>query len=103
MDKFQNNILKYIRDNRLIARGDSVIVGLSGGADSVCLFTVLHELKKLLGIRLKAVHVNHNLRGDEALRDERFCARLAADYGEEFACASVDVTAYAAQQGMTEE
>ena len=103
MDKFQNRIIKYIRDNGLLQRNDAVTVGLSGGADSVCLFTVLSELKRLLGIKLQAVHVNHNLRGDEALRDQEFCRRLAADYGEAFAAVSVDVTGYAAEKGMTEE
>lgn len=103
MDKFQNRIIKYIRDNGMIAKGDAVTVGLSGGADSVCLFTLLSELKRLLGISLQAVHVNHNLRGEEALRDQEFCRSLAAAYGETFTAVSVDVTGYAAAKGMTEE
>lgn len=87
----------------MLMRGDAVTVGLSGGADSVCLFTVLSELKRLLGIKLQAVHVNHNLRGGEALRDQEFCRRFASDRGEVFAAVSVDVTGYAAENGMTEE
>ena len=103
MDRFQNKILKFIRDNKLIQRGDCVTVGFSGGADSVCLFTLLHDLKKLLGIELQAVHVNHNLRGEEALRDEEFCRKLTGDMGERFHAVSVDVTAYATEYGLTEE
>lgn len=103
MDRFKNKILRFIRENELIARGDSITVGFSGGADSVCLFTVLHELKALLGIRVQAVHVNHNLRGAEAERDEEFCRRLAAELGEPFCAVSVDVTGYAAEHGLTEE
>lgn len=103
MDKFQNKIIKYIRDNELVAKGDAVTVGLSGGADSVCLFTLFSELKRLLGISLQAVHVNHNLRGDEALRDQEFCRSLAETYEVGFAAVSVDVTGYAAELGLTEE
>lgn len=78
-------------------------MGFSGGADSVCLFTLLHDLKRLLGIDLQAVHVNHNLRGEEALRDENFCRKLAVDMRERFHAVSVDVTGYAAEHRLTEE
>ncbi len=103
MDKFTNRVLAYIRENELIQRGDCVTVGFSGGADSVCLFTLLHELKRLLGISLQAVHVNHNLRGEEALRDESFCRAYAEALGEQFSAVSIDVRAYAGKTGMTEE
>ncbi len=103
MDKFTNRVLAYIRENELIQRGDCVTVGFSGGADSVCLFMLLHELKRLLGISLQAVHVNHNLRGEEALRDESFCRAYAEALGEQFSAVSIDVRAYAGKTGMTEE
>ncbi|MBQ3974691.1 MAG: tRNA(Ile)-lysidine synthetase, partial [Lachnospiraceae bacterium] len=48
-------------------KGDRVVIGLSGGADSVCLFRVLIMLRKEMGLSLEAVHVNHGLR-DTALR-----------------------------------
>ena len=69
----------------------------------MCLFTVLHNLKRLLKIELQAVHVNHNLRGAEALRDEEFCVSYAKSLGEAFHAVSVDVTGYAAERGLTEE
>ena len=103
MDKFENKVLKFIRDNKLIQRGDKVTVGFSGGADSVCLFTVLHKLKRLLGISLQAVHVNHNLRGAEALRDEEFCIQFARELGEPIQTVSIDVRGYASMNGLTEE
>lgn len=103
MDRFENRILTFIRDNELISDGDCVTVGFSGGADSVCLLTVLHNLKRLLRINIQAVHVNHNLRGAEALRDENFCIQYAAKLGEPVQVVSIDVLSYAAQHGLTEE
>ena len=63
-----NNVLKTIRKYDMNLSG-TVVCGFSGGADSLCL---VHILKKL-GIPLLCVHVNHNLRGGESIRDENFC------------------------------
>lgn len=54
----------------------SVVVGLSGGADSVCLFDILLKLKSKYGFEIIAVHINHNLRGTEAMRDQLFVEEL---------------------------
>ncbi len=54
----------------------SVAVGLSGGADSVCLFNILLKLKSKYGFEIIAVHINHNLRGAEARRDQLFVEEL---------------------------
>jgi tRNA(Ile)-lysidine synthase len=56
----------------MIAPGERVLVGLSGGADSVCLLIVLREL----GYDVAAAHLNHGLRGDESDQDERFVQKL---------------------------
>lgn len=55
---------------------DTVVAALSGGADSVCLTLALKELSEEYGFALKAVHVNHLLRGAESDRDEQFCRDL---------------------------
>ena len=56
----------------MLEKGDKVVVGLSGGADSVCLFLILEELRKKIGFGMLAVHVNHGIRGEEAKADEEF-------------------------------
>ena len=102
MDKFTNKVLSFIRENDLISRGDNVVIGLSGGADSVSLLTVLYGLKRLLGIELCAVHVNHGLRGAEAERDELFCNTLCKKL-HIYEAVHADVSAYAKEHGLTEE
>ena len=47
----------------MLEPGDRVIAALSGGADSVCLLSILTRLRESLGIRLRAVHIHHGLRG----------------------------------------
>lgn len=71
----------YVQKHHLITQGDQVILGLSGGADSVCLLFVLLKLQKEIPFTLAAVHINHQLRGEEALRDQQYvenlCKKLA--------------------------
>ena len=104
MDRFLNEVLKNIRKYELIHRGQQVVVGFSGGADSVCLLHVLHELRAILGIsELRAVHVNHCLRGDEALRDEIFSRDFCREHDIEFRAVQVDVKGLAASEGSSIE
>src|ERR1035437_5326136 len=66
-----------------IRRGASILIGLSGGADSVALTCALLELRERLGLGIAAAHLNHRIRGDESDRDEAFvramCARLGVE------------------------
>ena len=73
----------------------SVAVGLSGGADSVCLFDILLKLRNDYGYRLVCVHINHNLRGDEAKRDQDFVQSLCKKNGIELKIVSANVAALA--------
>ena len=68
----KNKFLDAIKKYSMLSAGDRVVVGLSGGADSMCLVSLLEEFKDVLGITLFAVHVNHCIRGEEADRDEQF-------------------------------
>jgi len=87
--KIKNTILA----RRMIEGGDNVLVGLSGGADSVCLLCVLNELKDEFGITLSAAHLNHGLRGDEADGDQQFCAELCDRLGVKFYSKKVELNA----------
>lgn len=76
----QNRLLKFAREQNLMASGDTVICAVSGGADSVAMLFALYLLREKLGITLEAAHFNHNLRGEESLRDETFVRELCARY-----------------------
>lgn len=78
----------------------TVAVGLSGGADSVCLFDILFKLREEYGYTLKAVHVNHNLRGDEAVSDCRFVEKFCKDRGVELLVVSADVASLAKEKRL---
>ena len=68
---FEQRVFQFIAKNRLITPRGLVLVGVSGGADSMALLKALASLRHELGVQLQAVHFNHRFR-PQALRDERF-------------------------------
>ena len=98
-----DKILRFIEDNHLIDHGDTVVVGLSGGADSTALLLSLSELSSRLDIGVEALHVNHNLRGDESDRDERFCREMCKRLNIPFTAVSCDVSTFADKNGLSTE
>ena len=96
----------YIMEYRMLQPGERVIVALSGGADSVCLLSVLKELSDRadgLGLELKAVHVHHGLRGGEADRDGAYAGELCGRLGIPFAMVCRDVARYGKEHGLSTE
>ena len=86
---------KVTREYSMLAE-DSILVGFSGGADSVAL---LHLLKNNTeGIRLAALHVNHMIRGEEANRDERFCRDFCQKHNIRLFVERVDIPSLAREQ-----
>jgi len=83
----------------LIPSGATVIVGVSGGADSVALLHILHRL----GYPLIAAHLNHCIRGAEADEDEAFVKELCAKLGIKCVAAKNDVPALAKEKGISLE
>ena len=73
-------VAAFVAEYEMIKEQDRVIAGISGGADSVCLLLMLLELRKNISFDIVAVHVNHGLRGDEALRDEHYVKVLCENY-----------------------
>jgi len=97
-------VIDTIEKHRLLEGVSSVAVGASGGADSMCLLHILSSLKDKYGIILKAVHINHNLRGEEALRDEALVRDYCREKGIELTVHSVNVASLSAELGIgTEE
>ena len=101
--KLRRRVRETLERHRMLRAGDTVGVGVSGGADSVGLLLLLDELKSELGIRLLVLHFNHQLRGPDADADERFVAELASRRGLELMSAREDVAARAREHGWNLE
>ena len=69
-------VQETIASHNLIKSDEHIVLGLSGGPDSVCLFHILLRLRQTLGIRLHPVHVNHGLRPGAAERDQNYVEEL---------------------------
>ena len=99
-----SEILKtVIRSGAGVPRTAQVTAALSGGADSTALLLCLHEMQEELGFSLRAVHVHHGIRGQEADRDAAFCEDLCKRYGIPFRLMRVDAPAYAAAEKLSLE
>ncbi len=86
MEKVRNTIFRY----GMISHGDRVVVTVSGGADSICLLDVLHELKDDLGIELVVAHFDHGLRPDEDQAENLFVVSLAVSLNLPFETKKAD-------------
>ncbi len=79
------------------------MVGVSGGADSVCLLLLLNELAPQIGFSMTVAHVEHGIRGSESVRDAAFTERLCRNLGIRFELCRVDVPRYREETGLSEE
>lgn len=93
---------RAIETERLVAAGDSVVVAVSGGPDSVALLDVLVRLRDGLGITLHAAHLDHRIRPTSA-EDAAFVADLAQRWGVPCTVAAADAPALAAERGLSLE
>ena len=103
MLKAEKQIRETICKHNLIEKGDHIVIGLSGGPDSVCLFHVLLKLREEMDLTIHPVHVNHQLRPGAAEADQNYVERLCADAGLNPHVFTVDCNALAEQLGMTSE
>lgn len=98
-----DKVLRYIREQQLIAAGDRIALAVSGGADSVALLRLLLQLRQELGVVLSVAHFNHRIRGAEADQDERFVKSLAQQFDLQFHSGSSDVPAHAQEKKLSLE
>lgn len=93
----------FVREKGLFGVGEKILVGLSGGADSVCLLHLLVSMREEWGLEIRAVHVNHQLRGEEAKRDEEFAVRLCEEFGVCCVCRRAEVAEFSRRNGSSLE
>ncbi|MDQ0430884.1 tRNA(Ile)-lysidine synthetase-like protein [Planomicrobium stackebrandtii] len=81
MKSFQELMIKHIRKRQLLDSGDLVLVGCSGGIDSMVLLHFLNANKGEFGISVAAVHIDHMLRGEESRQDRLFTEAVTKQWG----------------------
>lgn len=99
----EKRIRETIRARKLIEKGDHIVIGLSGGPDSVCLFHVLCKLAEEMDLTIHPVHVNHGFRPGAAEADQAYVERLSRRFGLEARTFTVDCSSLAKRLGMTSE
>lgn len=97
---FVEKVRRTIEKHHMLEKGDRVVVGLSGGADSSALLEALYLLKEQYSLSLFAAHINHGIRGEEADNDEAFAESLAKQRDIPFLCLKADAPAYAKEHRM---
>ncbi|HPN55085.1 MAG TPA: tRNA lysidine(34) synthetase TilS [Candidatus Moranbacteria bacterium] len=81
-------IQNFAFQNKLWEKGSKIVLGVSGGPDSVCLLDILYKLSKKYDFKLHIIHVNYNLRGRDSEKDEKFVRELGKKYGIATSCYS---------------
>ncbi|MGL5756893.1 MAG: tRNA lysidine(34) synthetase TilS, partial [Paraclostridium sp.] len=99
VDRVRSTIDKY----NLLQKGDKIVLGLSGGPDSVCLLHVLKQLESEYDISIYAAHLNHQIRGIEAQKDVMYISRLCDSLGVKLFVKSINVPAYCKENGLSIE
>ncbi len=95
--------LDYSILNDFIKDNDCVLIGVSGGADSMCLLDLAIKYKKICQYKLIAVHINHNLRDKEAERDENFVREYCKNNNVNLICESIKTIEYKEKNSKTIE
>ena len=96
-------IKQYCEKHDMLEQDSRVVVGISGGPDSVCLLDFLSEWKKERNFTIYAVHVHHGLRGETADRDEQFTRELCEKYGISYYCFYEEVKERARREKISVE
>lgn len=97
------HLRRFISKHDLFPRGSTVIVGVSGGADSLSLLHALHALAPELDLQLHVAHLDHQLRGGEAQADADFVRDIAQRWDLPFTIASRDVKGQARDNRLSLE
>ena len=100
---FFEKLLATIKKHNMLSDGDSVIIGLSGGADSVALLYSLHFLKEKYNLTLYCLHINHGIRGKVADSDLEFSERISKRFEIPFHSEFIDIPLIAKEQNLSHE
>ncbi len=99
----ERKVFDYLQSNNMLSKGDGVVVGVSGGADSMCLLRILLSMRERLELKLLVLHVNHGIRGASADGDEQFVKEFCEANNTDFKAVHINVPEIASREGLTEE
>lgn len=99
----EKKVMAFVDEQRMLNKNDVVIVGVSGGADSVCLLFMLKKLSEIYKLKLRVVHINHCLRGEESDADAKFVEELCKRINVSCRIVSCDVKELAEERGISVE
>lgn len=103
MADLMDRLRQIVERHGLFSVGESIVVGVSGGPDSLCLLHLLCRLKGEYRLAIHAAHLHHGLRGADADGDAEFVRRLAADWALPCTIEQVDVPALARKYSLATE
>ena len=98
----EEKVFSFMEKHKMIQPGDKVILGVSGGADSVCLLFLLLEYAGKVPLELSVVHVDHGIRPDAA-QDAAYVEKLCGERNLPFYLVRADVKGYAEREKCSEE
>ena len=103
MNCLVERVSEYMQEHHMVENGQKIVVGVSGGADSMGLLSILSEIAEYFHISLAVVHVNHGIRGKAADADQAYVENFCRNH--EIPCYSfhVDLKRFARKEGMSEE
>ena len=86
-------VKRFMTETGMLQNCSEIILGVSGGPDSMTMLHILNELRDEFGYRLRVVHVNHGIRGKEALRDQQMVEKICSEWKIPCAVYNYDVPA----------
>lgn len=96
-------VLSAIKEYNLIMKNDNIVVGVSGGPDSMALLYILLEIKDSIPFNIYIAHVNHGVRGEEAQNDQLFVEEIANKLKLPYYTKNVDMIQYGKEKGISSE
>lgn len=102
MEKLEEKVLNTIKKYELIKNGDNIVIGVSGGPDSMALLNALYQLKSIIDMHLSVAHINHMMR-EEADSETEYVKSYCEEHNIEFYMRKIDVNRIAEEMKMSTE
>lgn len=99
----REKVIRVIKKFNLIEKGDKIVIGVSGGPDSMALLYILNGIKETIGFDIYVAHINHGIRKEEADADEKFVKDISLELCLPFYSTKVNMDEYARENRLTSE